>query len=163
MTRRTALIVEVPEAEHGVAALRLDHDPMARLGVPAHITILFPFAPPDDVDEQAIAEVLARFGGFSFVLDRVERFPDGPVWLHPEPSEPFGALTHAFAARWPSHPPYEGAHETVIPHLTLSVTPLEVRVALPIACVARAVTLLEEGADLRWRVRRRFGLQPVVA
>jgi len=163
MTRRTALIVEVPEAEPAVAALRLEHDPMARLGVPAHVTILFPFAAPDDVDEQAITEVLAPFAGFSFALDRVERFDEGPVWLHPEPSEPFAELTDAFAARWPEHPPYEGVHETVIPHLTLSVDPIDVQVAVPIDCVVQAVTLLEEDGDGRWSVRRRFELQAVVA
>ena len=44
MPRRTALIVEVPEAEPAVGALRLEHDRSAARGVPAHITILFPFA-----------------------------------------------------------------------------------------------------------------------
>lgn len=161
MPRRTALIIAVPEAEPAVGAIRLEHDPSAALGAPAHITILFPFGAPATVDEEAIAEVLAPFEAFSFELDRVERFPEGPVWLHPEPSEPFVALTHAFATRWRDYPPYGGAFEKVIPHLTLSIEPIEVQLALPIGCVARAVTLLEEDDEQHWRVRRRFPLQPV--
>ena len=159
MPWQTALIVPVPEAEPAVAELRLAHDGSAALGVPAHVTILVPFAPPDEVDEDAVANVLAPFERFAFTLDRVERFPEGVVWLHPEPSEPFSALTAAFVARWPEHPPYEGAHEVVIPHLTLSdEDPIEVDLALPIACVAREVTLIELGQDGRWATRRRFDL-----
>lgn len=148
----------VPEAEPAVAAIRLAHDGSAPLGVPAHVTIIVPFAEPEEVDEAAIADVLAPFRRFPFLLDRVERFPAGTVWLHPEPSAPFEELTEAFVARWPEHRPYEGAHGTVIPHLTLSEMPIEVGVELPIACVARDVTLIELGDDGRWRTRRRFEL-----
>src|SRR5438067_1314721 len=107
MPRRTALIVEVPETEAAVGELRLRYDSSAALGVPAHITILFPFADGDEVDETALAELFARFPAFDFRLDRVERFDDGIVWLHPEPSRPFLDLTAAVAQRWPAHPPYE--------------------------------------------------------
>ena len=41
---RSGLIIEVPEAETAVAAWRERLDPQAVLGVPAHITVLFPFA-----------------------------------------------------------------------------------------------------------------------
>ncbi len=43
---RSALLVEVPEAEPLVRQWRMDLDPHAALRVPAHITLLFPFAPP---------------------------------------------------------------------------------------------------------------------
>jgi hypothetical protein len=161
MPRRTALVVEVPEAEPQVAAIRREHDPSAALGAPAHITILFPFVPAGAVEESKIVEVVEPFAPFAFVLDRVERFPEGPVWLRPEPSEPFAALTRATVARWPEHPPYEGAHETVIPHLTVSVEPIDADFDLPIACVADAISLLEEDAKGRWSLRRRFALQGV--
>jgi hypothetical protein len=83
---RTALIIAIPEAEPAVGDLRLAHDSSAALGVPAHVTILSPFADGADVDEAAIAEVVASFPAFDFELDRVERFENGLVWLHPEPS-----------------------------------------------------------------------------
>jgi len=157
MPRRTALIVVVPEAEPAVGELRLQHDSSAALGVPAHITILFPFAPPDSIDEGALADLFARFRPFDFVLDSVERFDEGVVWLHPRPSTLFEDLTAAVWQRWPDHPPYEGEHDEPIPHLTVSETPLEVELELPIAGRAHEVTLIEESeADGRWSVRRAF-------
>jgi hypothetical protein len=159
MPRRTALIVEVPEAEPAVGALRLEHDSSAALGVPAHVTILFPFVAPDDIDDNALEQLFARFRPFAFTLDRVERFDDGVTWLHPEPSLPFVDLTAAVAQRWPDHPPYEGAFDEPIPHLTVSETPIDVDVQLPIASRAHEVTLIEEQeATGRWVSRRSYPL-----
>jgi hypothetical protein len=160
---RTALIAEVREAEAAVGALRLAHDSSAVLGVPAHVTILFPFADAAQVDEPAIAQLVASFPAFDFELDRVERFENGLVWLHPEPSAPFAELTAAVWRRWPAYPPYEGAHEVVIPHLTVSEDAIEVDIPLPIKASARAVTLIEQAADGRWAVRRVFPLSPTAA
>jgi 2'-5' RNA ligase len=159
MPRRTALIVEVPEAEPAVRSLRLEHDSSAALGVPAHITILFPFVAPDEVDDTALEALFARFRPFTFALDRVERFDDGVTWLHPEPSLAFVDLTAAVAERWPEHPPYEGAFDEPIPHLTVSETPIDVNVQLPIAARAGEVTLIEEEeATGRWTKRRAYTL-----
>jgi 2'-5' RNA ligase len=153
---RTALIIEVPEAEPAIGALRLEHDPSAALGAPAHITILFPFA--DRVDEGAVAELFARFTPFDFTLDRVDRFEQGPVWLRPRPATPFVDLTAAVVQRWPDYPPYEGEHDEIIPHVTISMSPIDVDVSLPIASHAHEVTLIEQADDGRWSVRRRFPL-----
>jgi 2'-5' RNA ligase len=158
---RTALIVVIPEAEPAVAALRLAHDRSAALGVPAHVTILFPFADGADLDEDAVAELVAGFPPFEVELDSVERFVSGHVWLHPEPGAPFANLTEAVWRRFPAYPPYEGAHAVVTPHLTISETPVDVEIPLPIRCSVREVTLIEEGADGRWSVRRAFPLQGV--
>lgn len=126
--------------------------------VPAHVTVLFPFLDSAAADAEALREVFAPFAPFAFVLDRVERFEAGTVWLHPEPSAPFEALTAAVWKRWPDHPPYGGIHDTVIPHLTVSEHPVDVDVPLPIAARADAVTLIEEQADGRWAARLRFPL-----
>jgi hypothetical protein len=45
----SALIVKVPEAEAVVSPLRARFDATSQLGVPAHITILFPFMDPGRV------------------------------------------------------------------------------------------------------------------
>ena len=41
----TALVIAVPEAEPLVSDWRAQHDWSAQRGVPAHITLLYPFAP----------------------------------------------------------------------------------------------------------------------
>jgi hypothetical protein len=154
MPRRTALIVPVPEAEAQVGELRLAHDWSAARGVPAHVTVLFPFFDAGDVDEAAVADLISHFPAFDFELDRVERFEDGTTWLRPAPSLPFVDLTAAVSERWPDHPPYEGLHDEVIPHLTISETPIDVQLELPIAARAREVTLIEEDESSgRWTAR----------
>jgi hypothetical protein len=154
MPRRTALIVPVAEAEAQVGELRLAHDSSAGRGVPAHVTILFPFLEADEVDEAAVADLISRFPAFDFELDRVDRFPDGTTWLRPTPSLPFVDLTAAVWQRWPERPPYEGAFDEVIPHLTISETPIDVQLGLPIAARAREVMLIEEEeATGRWAAR----------
>ena len=156
-------MIAVPEAEPAVGAIRLAHDWSAARGVPAHVTLLFPFAPADDVDEQALRELFARFPAFGFTLDRIERFESGNVWLHPEPSWRFADLTAAIWQRWPRYPPYEGAHDEVIPHLNVSDEPIEFDVALPIACRTSEALLLEEQDDERWVTRVSFPLGQGVA
>jgi hypothetical protein len=159
MPRRTALIVAVPEAEEAVRGYRLAYDSSAPLGVPAHITVLFPFVAAEAIDEAAIADVVAQIPAFTFRLDAVERWDDGVVWLHPEPSEPFRALTHAVWERWPDHPPYEGVHADVIPHLTVSNEHIDVSIELPIDAHADHVVLIEEDDRGYWRERARFPLR----
>ena len=46
MTGESALLVAVPAAEPAVAAHRSRLDTSAAVGVPAHITVLYPFLPP---------------------------------------------------------------------------------------------------------------------
>ena len=52
----SALIVPV-DVPMAVRRLRDRMDPMATVGVPAHITLLYPFVPPDGVDEGVRAQV----------------------------------------------------------------------------------------------------------
>jgi hypothetical protein len=61
---RSALAVFIPEAEPLVKPFRDRFDPSAARGVPAHVTVLFPFKPPQDLTP-AVEEVLA--GLFSAV------------------------------------------------------------------------------------------------
>ena len=57
----SGLIVEVPEAEPAVARLRERLDASAPLGIPAHITVLFPFMPPGTIGPAALAGLAATF------------------------------------------------------------------------------------------------------
>lgn len=150
----------MPEAEPAVGEWRLLHTLDGKAGVPAHVTILYPFVPAGELDDVLLAELRELSGRhevFDFVLQRVARWPEGIVYLPPEPSRPFVELTEAVVARWPGYPPYGGIHDEVIPHLTVvhdeAVADEAVRAvesALPIECEARELTLLVEGEDGRW-------------
>lgn len=146
---RTALIVPVREAgAYYVGAP----------GVPAHVTILFPFVDGAEVDEAAVRDLISRFPAFDFELDRVERFENGPPWLHPDPSGPFVDLTAAVFERWPDQPPYEGAFDEVIPHVTIT----REDVGPPIRCRATEVWLIEEQGEepgAAWATRLQIPLR----
>ena len=66
-----------------------------------------------------IEEIVAAEPSFPLVLASVRRFPN-VVWLEPEPSEPFRRLTRSLAAAFPDYPPYAGAHDDIVPHLTIA-------------------------------------------
>jgi 2'-5' RNA ligase len=167
-THDTALIAPVPEAEAAVGRWREQFDPAAAAGVPAHVTVLFPFVPWSDVDEtviDALTSLAKRAECFDAVLAAVERRP-GVIWIRPEPEEGFRALTAAVWDRWPEHPPYGGRFDEVVPHLTVAEGDLEsvpesldadVARHLPIAFSVTGIDLVRFAAG-RWSTMVRFPL-----
>lgn len=167
----TAFIIRVPEAEPCVGDLRERFDASARLGVPAHITVLYPFMPAEHITGAALRRAQSVFDdvpAFPFVLSRVARFPD-VVYLAPEPATPFVALTQALARHFPDYPPFRGEHEVVIPHLTVAhgnaaetaIAECELVAAMrthgPIHANCRAISLLENSSG-RWKEMHVFAL-----
>ena len=168
---RSAFIVPVPEAEPCVRTLRLRYDETARLGVPAHITILSPFKDPlqiDAADIAAIRAALAPHSAFDFTVARAACFP-ATAYLVPEPSTAFVDLTHSLCAAFPAYPPFAGLHADIVPHLTVAhgspeaaevaIGELEaaLRVTGPINAHCAAVVLLENSTG-RWKEMMRFDL-----
>ena len=171
--RRTALLIEVP-VEARVDEFRQRHlaATVAR-GLPAHVTVLFPFASATDVDARLRAEVEEHFRtitAFTAELTRVDHF-DAHVWLAPEPHDRFSALLTETHARFPQFPPYGDAFTEPVPHLTIaeagageSVDDLveqaehELGVGLPFGFTVDRVALFEELADGTWRQADSFEL-----
>jgi 2'-5' RNA ligase len=119
---QTALIVPVPEAEDAVGPFRMSLDRAASWGVPAHVTVLYPFLPPDRINDDvlaAVAEVVRAIPRFVVTFTHVEWFARTVVWLAPEPAHPFRALTASVCRLFPDTPPYGGAHTDIVPHLTI--------------------------------------------
>ncbi|KUL38850.1 hypothetical protein ADL22_16445 [Streptomyces sp. NRRL F-4489] len=122
---QTGLIVRVPEAESVVGTWRERFDPSARAGVPAHVTVVFPFLDGSRVDARvcsALAELIGRHNAFALRFERCGRFP-GVLFLVPEPDAHLRRLTEAIAERWPEAPPYGGQFTEVVPHLTVADGP----------------------------------------
>jgi 2'-5' RNA ligase len=169
----TAVVVRItlPDA---LANIRRRHDPSTAKGVPAHVTLLFPFVPVAGLTPAVRRELAAIAGSvapFEVRFADVGRFP-GVVYLAPEPGGQFGTLTASIASRFPDYPPYAGAHADVVPHLTLTDSP-----AAPLDAVAGAARhwlpfrrrvaaielLVEDGAGhwaRRWRIPLGAGVGP---
>jgi 2'-5' RNA ligase len=166
LTFESALVIPVPEAEPVVGDLRTRYDPTAPRGLPAHITVVYPYLHPSALTQSVFNELNAIFTGvapFQFTLQAFGRFPE-VVYLAPDPTEPFLRLTGAVATRWPEAPPYRGIYDELIPHLTVAHTSLpaeveEVRTKiepfLPLVCLAGRVWLLTNRQD-RWSIHHQF-------
>jgi 2'-5' RNA ligase len=150
------VMVPVPELDPVVRARTARATPEHPLPgadeILAHITLLGPFAALDDIDDGLLGELRRFFSDvtpFPFELTGVHQFPGGEVYLSPTPSAPFRQLTHALAQLFPEFPPYGGAFDDVVPHLTVPVPTgesidqlkFELHDRFPIATQARLASL----------------------
>jgi len=122
MPAASVLLVPVPDAEATVAPFRRGLDPTYRQKMPAHVTVLVPFMPPMMIDDAVIdnlTSLFRGFGGFEFVLRELNWFDKRVLYLEPEPAEPFRLITTAVVKQFPDYPPYEGAFDDIVPHLTI--------------------------------------------
>jgi hypothetical protein len=168
--RETAIIVPVDPAEAVVGDWRREHTPSGSNGMPAHITLLAPFTPPDllvDGRIREVREVLRGFEAFDFELvstAHLEMPTRRVLYLRPEPGQPFVRMIEALAARFPEHPPYGDASLEPLPHVTVATSAdaallegieRELEPRLPIAATAREawVVVYGEGrCDIRERI-----------
>jgi 2'-5' RNA ligase len=118
----TALVVLVPEAEALVGPFRSRYDPVAPLGMPPHVTILFPFLPESDLGPELLARLERHFAGFEpfdYEFRRTGVFP-GILYLRPEPEAPFSEIIEATLALFPTLEPYGEPGLEPSPHLTVA-------------------------------------------
>jgi 2'-5' RNA ligase len=171
MRTLSALIVPVPAAEQLVGSWRWQLDRGARWGIPAHITLVYPFAPPETIDAGAVSRLRALFGGaepFAFSLVGPRRFGDQVLYLAPSPDEPFRSLTEIIMRDFPDYQPYGGTFREVVPHLTIAdgaaleeiaAAEAEVTLGLPIrSSVDEAWLMAGRAEEGSWTVVDRFAL-----
>jgi 2'-5' RNA ligase len=167
----TALIVAISEAEAAVAGHRARLDRAAAWGVPAHVTVLYPFLPPDRIDYAVLAELsdaAAAVPRFAVTFARIGWFGEHVAYLAPEPDGPFRDLTAQVWQRFPDAPPYRGEFDDVVPHLTighdhpvpdLTFAAEEVAAHLPIRANVTAVRLIAGASGVTpWRALAEFPL-----
>src|ERR1700754_363460 len=163
---RTLLALLVPEAEPVVGDLRDRLDPAAKLGLGAHITLVYPFLDSDAITPAAIArlrEVALAHAAPAFELATVRTFPS-TVWLEPSPSSAIVSLATALERAFPERPRHGREFPDFVPHVSVArnmrrdrdavIATLEERLhsGRPVACLPRHVHVMqrEPGA---WRTR----------
>jgi 2'-5' RNA ligase len=166
--RQSAVLVPVPAADAVVGRWRHEYDPVAAAGVPAHITLIVPWLPPDEISDDDLVELddcLSDAKAFDFELDHVDWFGRRVLWVAPEPAAPFVELTTLLADRFGTAP-WEDEFDEVIPHLTVAhasdgveLVPVAADVAgrLPMLCRAEAVWVMV-GDGTRWTLRHKVAL-----
>jgi 2'-5' RNA ligase len=168
----SALVVLVPEAEAVAKRFRDRYDPSAADGMSAHITLLYPFKTPDEVDDMTLGKLrdgFARFKPIQFALSAIRRFPE-VLYLAPQPDDPFRQLTLAIWNLFPETPPYRGKWLDITPHLSIAWHADEQQLSaiaddfakasqgkLPIRAIASKVALMDNRSGL-WEVSATFSL-----
>jgi 2'-5' RNA ligase len=98
----------------------------ADYGIPAHLTLLYPFVEPEALDEavrRRIATVAANLDPFEYCLLGAARWPQ-VIYVAVAPVEPFVALQADLARAFPDHPIYgEPADFAFVPHVTVAEGP----------------------------------------
>ncbi len=172
MAIESALVILVPEVEVLVGSFRNQYDPSAALGVPAHVTLLYPFKPPHELTAELsreLVELFAKHSAFTVSFRGTKRFQN-VLYLPPKPAEPFQRLAEIIAERYPEAPPYGGQFPDIIPHLTVAQISDSRRLeeiavqfeqvaqgCLPIQAIVREIALMDNESEY-WRIRARFSL-----
>ena len=165
---QSVVLIAVPAAESLVGPWRRRGDPASQLGIPAHVTLPFPFVPDPDpgvVDE--LRRVFSQVEAFDLAFGRVDSFGDDVLWLAPDPADRVRDVTLALTGRWPDYPPYGGAFPDVTPHLTViahrdpglhAAARAGIEPGLPVVGRATHASLFVRGEQGGWSSRAEFPL-----
>jgi 2'-5' RNA ligase len=117
----TGLVLLVPEADGAVSPWRQTHDPSAAEGMPAHITLLYPFVMEEEISDEVLGQlalICANAPVVELSFTEFGRFP-GVLWLKPNTTL-CNQLIRKIRDRWPECLPYGRDDLEVIPHLTVT-------------------------------------------
>lgn len=142
------------------------------VGVPPHITLLYPWVSPvHDEAMAAVAEIAASTMSFDIRFDDVDLFESGVIFLKPDEDAPIRSLMTRLSGRFPETPLYGGAISAPVPHLTIArpapdedARAMRSRIfealapSLPLRVSVRALSVMEEGLDGIWSTTRRLPL-----
>jgi 2'-5' RNA ligase len=141
--------------------------------IPLSITLLYPFAPPSEVDQhrEKLRSFFASHPPFDLQLARVAQWAEsGAVYAVPEPEQPLRDLMRALWRLYPQFPPYGEVGADPPPHASLTLSGGDDRSAtlarveqrlerlLPAQFHISEVALMEEEAPDRMRLRETFRL-----
>ena len=163
----SVVLIPVPPATDLLRPYHSHFNPSAPAGTVEHITLLYPFLPPSQIDDRVLARlrvVFSQVDAFSYVLRNTGWFEQGVLYLAPDPPDPFVELTNRLTTTF-GVLPFEGRFPTVVPHLTIEqhgdIDTLQ-RVAaaitsrLPVAARAEEAWLMLGHIETGWTVHRRF-------
>ncbi len=165
--RESAIGISVPELADLIDHWRVPSVAAAALGVPPHITLLYPWRPaPLHISDLAeAASAVAGVAPFTLTFRRLGRFP-GVLFLHPEPGIILRDVMWRLAAAFPDTPLYGGQFADAVPHLTVAQAATEDALAgietevtahlashVPIEVTVRELAVMEESEDRQWTHR----------
>ena len=123
MTLESSLLIIPPKSVQAFAyPLREEYDPRSFDRVPAHLTLFYPFTPPEQADEvaEAIRQICKKHPPFELSLNQYSRTDDA-IYLVPEDPAPLTRLYQTLAQAYPEYVRRKDGQEVPFqPHLTLA-------------------------------------------
>ncbi|NYE71523.1 2'-5' RNA ligase family protein [Microlunatus parietis] len=119
-TWETALLLACPEAEPVISGAV---DGVVE-GLLAHVTVLYPFKPPDEIDDHDHRTLSRIFGTAEPFLLRGSRtgwFGERVLYVAPDDPAPVLELIKRVTAAYSDLLPYGGEFAEVVPHLTVGM------------------------------------------
>jgi 2'-5' RNA ligase len=116
------LIIPPPPVQSFAYPLREEHDTLSFSQAPAHITLLYPFAGAQDLEDaiHRLKRVCEGVAPFIVTLDRYGRFDDA-IFLEPSDPEAILNVYQLVSGEFPEYPLYGAEHGSELhPHLTLA-------------------------------------------
>ena len=124
MTLETAIIIVGAHNVQAVAVpLTQRYSPNWMIVVPAHITLLYPFVPIDDLDSacQTLRAIGTEIAPFEITMRGYGQF-SRVTFMTPVDPAPIRAVFHRIFAAFPDYPPYRGEFGNDLhPHMTVAM------------------------------------------
>lgn len=120
----TTLLLAVPVADPLVARHRSHLDLAAQDGIPAHVTVIYPFKPLGELfaaDHIVLEDLFLGHANSELTGTRTAWLGDAVMCVAVDDPEPVRRLIRSVVRSFPSLPPYAGSvrADEVIPHLTV--------------------------------------------
>ncbi len=123
MELQTSLLIVPPyEVQAFAAPLRQRYASDSFMQGPAHITLFYPFVPPEQAPSATInlISLCSAIAPLDLTLDRYGQF-ESTYFLAPSDPSAIISLHRQLLSAFPDYPPYEGEHgRDLVPHLTLA-------------------------------------------
>ena len=123
MTYETALLIIPPPPVQAFSySWREEHDQESFVKVPAHITLLYPFVPPEGVDDSVaqLEKLVSDIPPFEITLNKYGQF-EGDLYLEPADPDPIKNLYQKIAEAFPGYADIEDKNGTGYhPYLALA-------------------------------------------
>jgi lincosamide nucleotidyltransferase A/C/D/E len=91
--------------------------------IPPHVTVAFPFLPLESVTAEVVGQLSQLFDetpAVDFELNEIRWFDTNVVYLAPSRDDAFRSIIETLQRMFPDFHPYDGAFDSVVPHVTLS-------------------------------------------
>ena len=122
MNLTTAVVIFAPHEVQAIATpIMRQYALDSLIRVPAHVTLMFPFVPYEQLDEAAekIESICTEIKPFEITLSGYDQFP-GVIFMRPVNPKPIQAVFRQIYDAFPLYPPYGGAFGNELhPHVTV--------------------------------------------